>query len=244
MAKSISKFETGNAKNIANLNVLIQQIQALGEIYKPTNPKILIENLQNTYTKASEEQDAVNQLLAPYSNAVNEREAIFTPFNKFLTKLRKVYKSTENVADAEMENFMTIIRKLKGYKKDTSEPSTNSEEEQKQHSTSQLSYDLRTDNLELLISLLENTPNYNPNEEEYKIATLKKLKEDMKTATNKVNQTYIPLNNARNQRNQTLYNAEDNLVDTSYKAKDYLLAILDSKSAQYKAISKIKFNKK
>ena len=39
-------------------------------------------------------------------------------------------------------------------------------------------------------------------------------------------------------------NSPDNLVDIANKAKDYLFTILDSDSAQYKAIAKIKFRKR
>ncbi|AIN75134.1 hypothetical protein SL053_002364 [Flavobacterium psychrophilum] len=57
---------------------------------------------------------------------------------------------------------MTIARKLKGIRKVNNAPTTDSTEEQNQHSTSQMSYDQRTNNYDLLISLLQNTTNYNP----------------------------------------------------------------------------------
>ena len=78
----------------------------------------------------------------------------------------------------QLEDFMTIIRKLKGIRKVTSSTSTIPEEEQSEHSISQMSYDQRTNNMDLLISFLQNTPNYNPNESEYRVSTYqdKKLK--------------------------------------------------------------------
>ncbi|ENA1765436.1 hypothetical protein [Flavobacterium psychrophilum] len=51
---------------------------------------------------------------------------------------------------------------LKGIRKVNNAPTTDSTEEQNQHSTSQMSYDQRTNNYDLLISLLQNTTNYNP----------------------------------------------------------------------------------
>ena len=138
---------------------------------------------------------------------------------------------------------MTIVRKLKGLKKSTANPSTDSKEEQESHSTSQMSYDQRTNTMGLLISLLQNTPNYNPNENEYKITTYQAKKASMLQSTQAVADTFVPLNSARSTRNNTLYYSDDNLVDTFNKAKDYLFTILDSSSVQYKAISKIKFKK-
>jgi hypothetical protein len=205
---------------------------------------LLLANLQSIYTAAFNQQESVNNLVAPYSVAVDEREIIFKPLNRELTKLRKAYKATEGVTQVQLEDFMTIIRKLKGVKKSKDNPSTDPKEEQDSYSTSQMSYDQRTNTMNLLISLLQNTPNYNPNENEYKIATYQAKKSSMLAKTQAVADTFVPLNNARSTRNTTLYNSEDNLVHIANKAKDYLFTILDANSAQYKAIAKIKFKKR
>lgn len=239
-----STSEVGHAKNIANLNLLNTNIASLGAIYNPSNPRLLLTNLQNIYTTSFYHQESVNNLVAPYSIAVDERELIFKPLNRELTKLRKAYKATDGVTAIQLEDFMTIVRKLKGVKKTTTVTSTNPDEAQTTHSTSQMSYDQRTNNMDLLISLLQNTSNFNPNETEYKIATYQAKKAQMLIKTQAVADTFIPLNNARSTRNATLYNNEDNLVDVANKAKDYLFTILDANSAQYKAIAKIKFKKR
>lgn len=238
-----STSEKGHAKNIANANLLNTQIIALGASYNPSNPKLKLTNLQNIYTNSFSNQEAVNTQVAPYSIAVDNRENIFKPFGKQITKLRKAYKATEGVTQAQLEDFMTIARKLKGIRKVNNAPTTDTTEEQTQHSTSQMSYDQRTNNVDLLISLLKNTPNYNPNEPEYQVATLQEQKNQMLQATQAVANTFIPLNNARSTRNNTMYISADNLVDTFNTTKDYLFTILDSNSVQYKSISKIKFRK-
>ena len=161
-----SQSEKGHAKNIANLNLLNTNIQALGAIYVPSNPKLLLANLQSFYTKGFSQQKIVNDSLAPYSVAVDEREVIFKPLNRDLTKLRRAYKATEGVTQVQLEDFMTIVRKLKGERKTPIKESTNLDEAAVNYSTSQLSYDQRTNNMDLLISLLQNTPNFNPNETE------------------------------------------------------------------------------
>ena len=239
-----STSEVGHAKNIANLNLLNTNILALGAIYNPSNPKLKLTNLQSIYTSAFTQQESVNNLVAPYSVAVDEREAIFKPLNRELTKLRKAYKATEGVTQVQLEDFMTVIRKLKGVRKSTVIISTNPDEAQVSYSTSQMSYDQRTNNMDLLIALLQNTPNFNPNETEYQIATYQAKKAQMLLKTQAVADTFVPLNNARSLRNNTLYLSDDNLVDIANKAKDYLFTILDANSAQYKAISKIKFKKR
>jgi hypothetical protein len=239
-----STSEVGHAKNIANLNLLNTNIIALGGIYIPSNLKLKLSNLQDTYTNTFAQQTSVNNLVAPYSVAVDDREIIFKPLNRDLTKLRKAYKATEGVTQVQLEDLMTIIRKLKGEKKSKTTNSTNPTVAQDSYSTSQMSYDQRTNNMDLLISLLQNTPNYAPNEEEYKITTYQDKKAKMLQKTQAVADTFVPLNNARSIRNNSLYLSEDNLVDLGNKAKDYLFTILDVNSAQYKAIAKIKFKKR
>ncbi|WP_445712492.1 hypothetical protein [Flavobacterium sp.] len=238
-----SVSEVGHAKNIANLNLLNTNIAALGAVYNPSNPKLALANLQAVYAEAYAKQESVNKLLAPYSLAVDEREAVFKPLSSELTKLRKAYKTTQGVTSADLENFMTAFRKLKGVKKTPTKKTNNPDEEQIRHSTSQMSYDQRTNNMDALISILENTPNYAPNEPEYQIATYLAKKENMLQKTQAVANTFIPLNSARDARNKTVYKNEDNLVDLANNAKDYIATILVAKSVQYKAIAKIKFKK-
>ncbi|MGK4567501.1 hypothetical protein [Flavobacterium sp. 3HN19-14] len=136
---------------------------------------------------------------------------------------------------------MAVVRKLKGVRKISATAATDPDKEQSNYSVSQMSYDQRTNNMDGLIALLQSTPNYNPNETEYKIATYQDKKAAMLEKTQAVADAYVPLNNARSIRNDTVYNTQDNLVDTANKAKDYLFTILDSDSVVYKAISKIRF---
>jgi len=88
-----SNSETGNAKNIANLDLLNTNIIELGAAYNPSNPALALSNLQRIYTLCNRYQSEVNNLQGPYSLAVDAREAVFKPLNKELTKLGKAYKN-------------------------------------------------------------------------------------------------------------------------------------------------------
>jgi hypothetical protein len=239
----VSTSEKGHAKNIANLKLLITHILGLGTRYNPSNPNIAIEILQNLYDKAFADQKNVNDLEAPYKNAVTDRENLFKPLNRLITKLRKTYKTTQGVSTKELENFMTIARKIKGDRKKPIAESSDPASIENQYSVSQLSYDQRTNNLDLLIGLLENTSSYNPNEDSYKTTTLQAMQDDMLLKTEAVGATFVPFNNARNIRNNRVYFEPNNLVDAAYTAKDYIFTILDVNSTQYKTIAKIKFSR-
>lgn len=238
-----SNSEVGHAKNIANLHLLNTHITDLGPIYNPSNPDLLLTKMQSIYTASFEEQKLVNQLIAPNSEAIKERDQEFTPLNKDLTKLIKAYKTTKGVTAEQIEGLKTIIRKLKGERKKPIDKSENPDEKKKKNSVAQLSFDQRTNNMDLLIAYLENTPNYKPNEAEYQVETYISRKEKMLNKTDKVNKTFIPLNNARTNRDKSVYNAPNNLVDTANLSKEYIATILDTNTAQYKAIAKIKFRR-
>ncbi|WP_333600820.1 hypothetical protein [Flavobacterium sp.] len=240
---STSTSEKGHAKNIANLKLLITHITEIGANYNPSNPNITLDILQSIYDKAHLKQINVNTLQGPYKTAVAERENLFKPLNRLITKLRRVYKATQGVQPNQLENFMTIARKIKGDRKQENPESTDTTTAQTQYSVSQLSYDQRTNSLGLLIGLLNTTTNYNPNEDAYKTTTLQTLQDEMLEKTAAVGATFVPFNNARSIRNSQLYFDTNNLVDTAYTAKDYLFTILDTSSTQYKAISKIKFSR-
>lgn len=175
--------------------------------------------------------------------AAKERALVFAPIIPKLTKLRRVYKSTKGVSESQLEAFMTISRKYRGHRKNKPNQSTPPETEQNQHSVAQLSFDQRTNTFIQLIELLQNTPNYAPNEAEYQVTTLQNEKDQMKEATQKVADTYFSLSLARGKRNKVMYANELNLVDTFNTAKDYLFTILDTKSPEYKAIARLKFKK-
>ena len=80
-----STSEKGHAKNIANANLLNTYIVQLSAIYNPSNPKLLLPNLQNIYTNSFAHQESVNTLVAPYSIAVDNRENVFAPQSKKIT---------------------------------------------------------------------------------------------------------------------------------------------------------------
>ena len=229
--------EKGNAKNIANALLIIEYILELGPIYNPTNSKLFLTNLQSLHQLAANQQQQVNALLAPYTLAVDNRESLFSMLNKKVTKLHNVLKTTEGINKLQLEDFMTVARRIKGKRLSKINP----DEGTTHHSTSHLSFAQRTNNFDILISFLINTPNYNPNEIEYQIDSLLQYKSQMLQATELVNTTYIALNNARSLKNDIMYRSQNNLVETFNKAKAYLLTIIDTESVQHKAISNIVF---
>lgn len=237
-----STIETGHAKNIANANALIDLIQQVETSYVPTSAQIAKTNLQQLYTDAFQAQSVVNNLIAPYSKAVEVREKSFAEINPIITTVLKLYKVTDGVSKEDYERLVAISRKLKGEKKYVAKGTTE-DPDKRTRSTSQMSYDQRTNNFEQFIALLENTPNYNPNEVAYKVAALKAHRTQMLADTNQVLTTHNDLTTARTNRNLILYQNTANLVDTFNLAKAYFLAIVPNKTPQYNTGVKLVFRK-
>ena len=237
---SVSVSEKGNAKIIANAGLLLPYIVELGPVYAPSNPKLRLDNLELTAGKGRDLQTSVNFLLPDYTIAVRERKELFNPLSRYITKLRKSYKSVYGITQMQLENFMTISRRIKGARKSKKKGAIETAEE---HSVSQMSYDQRTNNMQNMIALLKATENFNPNEVEFKVATIEDMHKQMLLRTDAVAKTFAPLNIARSRRDSILYLDEDNLVDLFNAAKDYLFSILDSDSVEYRAIARIRFKK-
>jgi len=237
-----STEEKGHAKNLANGRKLLVAINQQ-QNYNPSNPNLAPSNLENFLSNCEGILSKSIKAVAPYRLAVDNRENLFDPLSKKITKIFKAFKASEGVDEKLVEDFMTISRLLKGTRKSNPKLEDNPEEASATHSTSQMGFDKRTSNMDLLISLLDKTSGYSPNEPEYQVSTIQALRDEMFQSTQKVSDTFFTLNNLKSTRNNEMYLKKDNLIDVFTAAKNYLLSILNSSSAQYKTISKIQFKK-
>lgn len=140
-----------------------------------------------------------------------------------------------------------MVRKLQGTRataKISEEDKQNLAAEGKevnQISASQMGYDNRLENFYKLIMLLGSIPQYNPNEEDLKIATLTAMYEDLKVKNFAVVDANTPLSNARIARNEVMYAPLTGLVDVSFDTKVYIKSVFGASSPQYKQVSKLEF---
>lgn len=238
--------ETSHAKNVTNLESLITSITAFGTSYNPSKDSIKLPELQTLLTNSNNSLIAVNTAQSSYSIAVDAREVAFEPLGKLITRVNSALKASDSTVQID-ESAQTIIRKLRGKRasaKLTDEEKQALEAEGKavnQISVSQMGYDTRLDNFYKLISLLSTVPQYNPNEEDLKINSLKALYTDLKTKNTDVVTAYIQLDNARNSRNVVLYKPLTGLVDLASDSKTYIKSVFGATSPQYKQVTKLTF---
>ena len=241
-----STSETGHSKNVTNLESLITSATAFGTSYNPSKDSIKLPALQTLLSSSKETLSAVNTAESAYSNAVDARELEFKPLGKLITRVNNALKASDSTTQTD-ESAKTIIRKLQG--KRASAKLTEEEikalqaegKEVTQISVSQMGYDSRLDNFDKLISLLSTVPQYNPNEEDLKISSLKALHTKLKTKNTDVVTAYIQLDNARNNRNEVFYKPLSGLVDLASDSKMYIKSVFGASSPQFKQVSKLTF---
>lgn len=260
-------YETGHAKNAANLLRLNQFIATLGANYNPSNNAIKVTALQTLYTNANTKLMDVNSNFTSWKNATNQRELIFEPLRKEATQILAALQSS-GVAQQTIDDFAYQVRKFRGSgkkstKNDTSTTTTETTDagttagtnntsskvvvqeppEEKSISTAQLSFDNKLQHFSKMILILQSVANYNPNENAFKVTTLQTQLTNMTNFNNAANTSYAALKNARIQRNLFFYAKDTGVLDLVKQVKAYIKSLYGAGSQQYLAVNEIKFTR-
>lgn len=244
--KSVS--ETGHAKNVANFNTLISRIQNFGTRFNPSNTNIKVTNLQTVYTNASSSLPAVTNAKPAYTNAVNARQLLFADMEKLSTRVKNALASSQNVTNLLIADANTIIRKIRGDRKDKKiinppSPDTSSLDIHKQISASQQSYDQQVESFAKIVSLVASVPTYTPNETELKNTALNTFLAQLKSANLAVVSATTPYLAAIQSRNDILYTPVTGLVDLALATKKYVKSVKSITLTEYRQISGIEFTR-
>ena len=243
-------YETGHAKNVANLESLISFCTAYGTGYNPTKANIQLAALNTLLTDSRTALTTVIEKVTEFNNAVNKRSNTFKDLKKLSTKLVNAISVTD-ASDKTIEDAKGINRKIQGTraskKTETTATATDtantSTPDAKTISSAQMSYDQTIEHLAKFISLLKSEPSYNPNENELKISELATLLDKMKSANTDVINAYTAISNARIQRNETFYNSDSGIYESATETKKYIKSVFGSRSPQYNQIRGLLFKK-
>jgi len=104
-----------------------------------------------------------------------------------------------------------------------------------------MSFDNRLDSFDKLVRLLDNIPQYTPNEEELKVSTLANYYTTLSSANTTAVQAETALSNIRLVRNELLYKPGTGLVDITLSVKTYVKSLFGATSPQYKQVSGLAF---
>ncbi|MFN8116333.1 MAG: hypothetical protein U0W65_09485 [Bacteroidia bacterium] len=249
-------YETGHAKNVANLLKLNQLIATLGLTYNPSNTAIKATALATFYTNANTKLSDVSTNFTNWKNATNAREMAFEPLRKLSTQMLGALQST-GAPQQTIDDFDFQVAKFRSSgskltKADAGIADTTpaekliapeSSDEAKTISTSQRSFDNQLQHFSKMILILQSVPAYNPNETAFKVVTLQTQLTNLTTLNNAANTSYATLKNARIQRNTFFYAKDTGLLDLVKQVKAYIKSVYGASSQQYQAANAIKFTR-
>lgn len=236
--------ETGHAKNVANFETLVNIIIALGAIYQPSNPTILLTALQALLALAKSAMNAVGTKEAEETNAAKLRETAFEGHSKLATRVANAYNAgaSDELVSSNIAGYLRELRGKRKGKKTDDDPATPEDESANSISVSQVSYDNLIATWRLLLQLLETQAGYNPNEPELKIDALIAYVDDLEAKNNAAKIASIAAKNARTNRDEILYNSETGMLEAVGKVKKYVKS-LANQSAVYAQLTALKFKR-
>lgn len=210
----------------------------MGSLYNPTNPHLLLANLNPVKTNLGGTITFLNNKKPVYKNAVADREILIAQLPSRLTMSLNYAKST-NISQTDKENLSSQVKKMRGDKKGkVVNPET---AEGDSISTSQMSYDSRIANFDTYISQLASLAEYNPNETVIQIANFQNYHQKLTNSSTLVNSAGNELITGRKNRNNILYNDQINVIQLMRDIKAYLKSLGSAAEPYYKAIVKLQF---
>jgi len=242
----MNKNESGHAINVVNFENLISCVDGYGTIYNPSNEAIKAPNLRVTLANAKSAINDVNTAQAAYSSAIDAREVAFTSLSKLTTRILSALKATNTTQQVD-ETVKSLVRKVHGERatpkltEEEKKTLTENGKEVKEISSSQMGYDNRLENFNKILITLTSIPEYNPNEEDLKITSLKAHYNKLYTQNQAVINTATALSNARIARNRILYIEDSGILNSAASVKQYIKSLYGATSSQFKQVSKIAF---
>lgn len=236
-------YETGDHKNVANLESFIATIQTLGNQYNPAKDLLKLTNLETIRTESNEILTQLYSLQNVWTTRVTERAEVIDRMDKYVTRLSNAYKLYEDNSEL-LKDFMALVRKLKGKRAKAVDKEAVKAGDKVIHSVSQYSFDSRIANLTKVLDMLSNNANYAPNEDDLKVEAVQEYLDDLKTKNSKFIQINTEIGQARIERDKKFYTTNRSLVPVTRQVKMYLDSILDKKHPVNQKLKKIVFTQK
>ena len=234
-----STSETGHAKNVANLQKLIEQVTVFAN-YNPPVANLEIANLQTLYTNSLTKLNEVEDKRNANKNAIHLRQVAYENLKPTSTKIVNLLDIL-GITKGTLDQAKSLNKLIQGGQKKTATTPEEGKEPENTVSTSRQSYTQQADNFGILLQLLATIPTYTPNEDELKLTSLTPYQASLMTATQSVDQSEAELNNKLIERNQLLYADGTGLYSIVQNVKKYVKSLYGATSPEYSNVSKIKF---
>ena len=244
--------DSGNAVNVSNFKLLIEVASSYKLDYKPSNPALTVAALTAKWTTADTSQSLINAANEKATPLIHNREALFAPLNKIITRslnsfnsiqvLPTTKDSAKSIADSIRGNskyFPVVVPvKVDPVTKLVIPPDTIVH-----ISTSHQSFVMRVDSLDKYIQLVKQEPLYVPAEIDIAVDGLVTLYTSLKAANQGIGAVLTPVDNARINRNEALYNTTDGIFELQKLVKNYVISLYGEGTDKTRMVTKIKFTK-
>jgi hypothetical protein len=109
-----SVSEVGHAKNLANLQKLIDLVTQIGATYNPNNPQLTVANLIVLQTLCTTDYNSWLTKYTTWKSATNNREIAFKPVSKLCTQILDNVKAL-TIPQQTIDDVTAIVHKIQGY---------------------------------------------------------------------------------------------------------------------------------
>jgi hypothetical protein len=237
-----STSETGHAKNIANFKELITVVKSFEAQYQPMADALKIPALEEQVGKVEAVLNRLKDAETMEKQAIAMLQGEFKMLSTLSSQLMGLLISSGAKVSSveEARSVQKLIVGTRSKKKKTTGDATANEPAKDTRSTSRQSYDSKLDNFVKLTTILQNVPEYKPNEAGFQVNALQIKAREMAKAIENNDAKEVARRQVMHERNELLYTPETGVVATAGKIKEYIKAVFGGvKSTQYKAVSKI-----
>lgn len=234
-----SRSEVGHAKNVANLQKLIQQVSVYS-LYNPPVSDLTVASLQTLYSTAAAKLSEVEDKRNANKNAIALRQVAFKNLKANCTRIINRLEIL-GLTQGTVNQARSLNRSIQGAQKKSAATPEEGKEAPKTISTSRQSFTQQAENFGIFVQLLATIPSYTPDEEELKLTNLNTYKDSLLTSTHAVDQTEAELNIKLMERDKILYTEGTGLYSIAQNVKKYVKSLYGATSLEYTTVSPITF---
>ncbi len=251
MAKSNS--DSGAARNNGNLQLLITELEGLGDAFVPGDPSFTLDILKAVHANSTAAATNLANVLAKYGPVIDDKVAVFEKGSKLLSRIVGALKTCK-ASPGTIEAAKVYVNKYRGTVKQAKsedaaeEPPVNGElpvngngAPKPERSNRQTSYDFLIQHFEGLHQIVANESKYKPAAADLKVEFLADLLSQMRSSLKTSGEMKRSLSDAREAQWVLHDHPDTGLAPLAQLAKTQLLTDFGSRSLQYKRVSGLKF---
>ena len=165
--KSTAVHETGHAINISNFKTLIDYCSSFSDKYKPSREALTVDQMTALWQTADTAHQALTAAIQNSKEPINQREILFEPVDKLVTRSLNYFQSTE-ANDQIKQDAKGLADRYRGFNvrvKKLPDGTPDPNDVSKSHQ----SFVQKADTFKQLVDLYTTQPLYAPNEADLKV---------------------------------------------------------------------------